>query len=107
MTQQKPRKFIGYFDMTNLYGWAMSQYLPYGGFEWVGNVKSFDVRSLKENDSVGYTLEVDLKYPEELHDSHSDYPLAAEKSYVTKKRSQITVKNLLINLILLLVLLIN
>ena len=23
-----------YFDATNLYGWAMSQYLPYGGFKW-------------------------------------------------------------------------
>ena len=27
--------FIMYFDANNLYGWAMAQYLPYGGFEWM------------------------------------------------------------------------
>ena len=28
---QKPSKYIEYLDMINLYGWAMSSYLPYGG----------------------------------------------------------------------------
>ena len=27
----------------------------------------------------GYILEIDLEYPEELHELHNDYPLAAEK----------------------------
>ena len=31
---KKPSKFITYLDMNNLYGWAMSSYLPYGGFTW-------------------------------------------------------------------------
>ena len=30
----KPKKFITYLDMNNLYGGAMSEYLPYGGFKW-------------------------------------------------------------------------
>ena len=30
---KKPSKFITYVDMNNIYGWAMSGYLPYGGFE--------------------------------------------------------------------------
>ena len=40
---KKPSKFITYLDMSNLYGWAMSSYLPYGGFKWLKNVDGFDV----------------------------------------------------------------
>lgn len=67
--------FIQYLDANNLYGWAMCKYLPYGGFEW-RNPEYFDgKRILKiENDQkIGYLFEVDLKYPEELHDKHSDF----------------------------------
>ena len=28
-------KYIMYLDAKNLYGWAMSQYLPTGGFKWL------------------------------------------------------------------------
>ena len=31
---KKPSKFILYLDMNNLYGWAMSEYLPYERFKW-------------------------------------------------------------------------
>ena len=31
----KPLNTILYMDANNLYGWAMSQYLPTGGFKWV------------------------------------------------------------------------
>ena len=31
----KPSKYLSYLDMNNLYGWAMSSYLPYGGFKWL------------------------------------------------------------------------
>ena len=37
---------------------------------------------MKKND-VGYILKVDLKYPDELHELHNDYPLATEKLTVT------------------------
>ena len=30
----KPSKYITYLDGNNLYGWAVSQYLPYGRFNW-------------------------------------------------------------------------
>ena len=42
-----------------------------------------DVMSINEKSDAGYFLEVDLKYPDELHDLHNDYPLAPEKLAVT------------------------
>ena len=75
----KPSKFITYINMNNLYGWAMSGYLLYGGFKWLKNVDGFDVNSVSEKSSIGYILEIDLEYPDELHLLHNDYPLAPEK----------------------------
>ena len=39
--------------------------------------------SINKKIDVGYVLEVDLKYPKELHELHNDYPLAPEKLAVT------------------------
>ena len=75
----KPSKYISYLDMNNLYAWAMNGYLPYGGFQWLENVDNFDVNSLNENSPIGYILELDLEYPDELHVLHNDYALAPEK----------------------------
>ena len=30
---KKPSAFISYLHMNNLYGWTMSEYLPYEGFK--------------------------------------------------------------------------
>ena len=57
----------------------MSGYLPYGGFKWLKSVNNFDVNSISENSSIGYILEVDLEYSDQLHYLHNDYPLAPEK----------------------------
>ena len=77
---KKPSKFITYLDMNNLYGWTMSSYLPYGGFMWLKKVDGFDVNAISE---TGYTLEVDLEYPDEIHVLYNDYPLAPEKLAVS------------------------
>ena len=82
MNDYDPKKqstFISYLDMNNLYGWAMSQYPPYEGFNLLKNIDEFDVMSVNEKSLAGYLLEVDLKYPDELHELHNDYPLAPEK----------------------------
>ncbi|XP_051159269.1 uncharacterized protein LOC127280359 [Leptopilina boulardi] len=70
-------QYIMYFDANNLYGWAMAQALPIGGFKWIANPdETFDF-NVPDDSSVGYMLEVDLEYPESLHDSHKDLPFCA------------------------------
>ena len=68
-------------DLNNLYGDAISEYLPYGGFKWVEITNGSVNRVLNKSDNSlhGYFLEVDLEYPKELHDKHNDCPLAPEK----------------------------
>ena len=69
--------------MNNLYGWGLTEYLPCGGFKWLKNVDGFNVMSISEKSSKVYILEVDLQYPDKLHDSHNDYSLAPEKLAVS------------------------
>ena len=79
-------KFIIYLDANNLYGWAMSQCLSYSKFEWLNKkeISRFCLNSISENSFVGYILEVDVEYPDELHNLHNDYPLAPEKLEITQ-----------------------
>ena len=65
--------YLQYLDANNLYGWAMSQLLPTGGFRWV-DVKPDEISKLARLTDKGYLLEVDISYPAELHDSHNDLP---------------------------------
>ena len=84
--EKAPSKYIMYLDANNLYGWAMSQYLPTGGFKWMTEkqINKIDLAKYNENSKKGLILEVDLEYPKELHDLHNDYPLAAERVCVNK-----------------------
>ena len=72
--EYKESKFMIYVDENNLYGWEMSQYLPYSGFKWLNQkeIDRFNV-NLIECNSIGYILEVDFEYPNELHELHNDY----------------------------------
>ena len=56
----------------------MSEYLPYEEFKWLKNINEFDVMSVNGKSPIGYLLEVDLRYPDKLHELHNDYPLAPE-----------------------------
>ena len=84
--EKAPSKYIMYLDANNLYGWAMSQYLPTGGFRWMTQkqIDKINLAKYKEDNNKGFIAEVDFEYPEELHDLHNDYPLAAEKVKVTE-----------------------
>ena len=67
-----------------MYGYAMIQHLPTTDYKWEKPEK-FDetvIQMLGDTDDKGYIFEVDLDYPEELHDAHNDYPLACESFQV-------------------------
>ena len=76
--KEKPENHINYIDMNNLYGGAMSEYLPYGWFKWLKTTNKTINRILnkKDNSLHGYFLEVDLGYRENLYEVHSDFPMA-------------------------------
>ena len=77
---------IMYIDINNLYGYAMTQYLPKGDFQWV-----YDESELAEILSVlnsnidisewqfGCYVEVDIDIPETVHDFLNEMPVAPEK----------------------------
>ncbi|XP_031633765.1 uncharacterized protein LOC116347343 [Contarinia nasturtii] len=81
---EKPSNYIMYFDVNNLYGWAMSQALPISDFIWnednYSSVEEIEQEIMNTPDDATYGsfLEVDLEYPENLHDKHNCYPFCAE-----------------------------
>ena len=75
------REHIVYYDCNNLYGYAMIQPLPMKDFAWLDQsyYSGFDVREIRDDNEIGYILEVTLNYPKHLHDLHDMFPLAPEK----------------------------
>ena len=84
--ETKPSKYITYLDANNLYGFCMSSCLPTGGFRWFTDkeIKNLNLDIYTEDSEKGMILEVDLEYPERLHNSHNDFSLTAEKLKVNK-----------------------
>ena len=68
--------YILYLDANNLYDYAMCEYLPQNNFKW--NTEEWDndrILNLRDDAKKGYLFDVNLHYPEELHDPHNQYAL--------------------------------
>ena len=75
-------KYLMYLDANNLYGCAMSEKLPIHSFKWLTSgemEKLFNNRVVQIWEKTPCILEVDLEYPENLHDLHNDYPFCPER----------------------------
>ena len=71
-----PTRYLQYLDANNLYGWAMSQPLPMGGFHWFefqteGKDFRTQINELANQSDHGYLPEVDVAYPRKLNDYHN------------------------------------
>ena len=78
--------FIISLDVNNLYGHAMaSNKLPESKFRWLSaeEIQNFDVQLISHDSDIGYVLDVDLVYPDELHDAHNSFPLAPSHDSVS------------------------
>lgn len=82
----KKSKYIMYWDCNNLYGTAMIESLPTSDFRWLPDdeIVQLNVHEIDDEGELGYILEVDLNYPENLHGTHNCYPLAPERIKINK-----------------------
>ena len=74
-----------YLDTNNLYGHAMSKFLPTSGFEWI-DPKEFNLNKCTiQNNSKGCILDIDLEYQKDLRELHDDYHLALDKIEIRRE----------------------
>ena len=70
-------KKILYIDANNLYGHSMSQYLPYDEIKFDNNVNLEDILNTPDDSDIGYFVEVDLKYPDNIKQKTKNFPFAS------------------------------
>ena len=68
-----------FFDVTTLYTGTMQKMMPLGNYKRNSVITHDQIFGTPEDSNVGYFVEVDLKYPQHLHDSNNGLPLAPEK----------------------------
>ena len=73
-------------NANNLYSGVQTEKLPVRNFELIEHIEDEvilnQILETSEESLIGLILEVDLEYPEQLHDTHWDYFLAPTKKTV-------------------------
>ena len=79
---------ITYADATNLFGHSMSQFLPYDEIEmWHGHPDKYwnwleKILKTPDDSEIGYFLEVDLKYPDNIKQKTKYFPFCPENKKI-------------------------
>ncbi|GET58831.1 hypothetical protein GLOIN_2v1820840 [Rhizophagus irregularis DAOM 181602=DAOM 197198] len=106
----KPTTWISYVDANNLYGWAMSQYLPIGNYRWEASPEYFKqnldkqkqilnvILNTKPDAARGYFLNIKAHFPLKTHDYLQDLPPAVDSIAVKKDRLSPYITKLVDNL---------
>ena len=69
-------KKILYLDANNLYGHSMSEPLPYDKIKFDNNVKLEDILNTPDDGDIGYFIEVDLTYPDNINEKTKHFLFA-------------------------------
>ena len=80
--KNKESSYLKYWDVNNLYGGAMSQKFPVNNFERIEDTSKFNedfIKNYNEERNERYFLEIDIQYPEKLHELHNDLPFLPER----------------------------
>ena len=91
--KNKESSHLKYWDVNNLYSWAMSKNLPVNNFKCIEDIFEFDesfIKSYNDESDDRYFLEVDVQYFETLRDLHNDLPFLNERKTIEKVEKLIT-----------------
>ena len=69
-------KKILYIDANNLYGHSMSEPLPYDEIKFDNNVELEEILNTPDDSDIGYFVETDLKYPDNIKEKTRNFPFA-------------------------------
>ena len=91
--ENKESSYPKYWDVNNLYGWAMSQKLLVNKSDWIEDSFQFDedfIKNYNEGSDKACFLEVDVQFTEKLHEVHNDLPSLAERMKIEKVEKLVT-----------------
>ena len=69
--ENKESSYLKYWDVNNLYGWAILRKLPVNNFGWIKDTSQFNedfMKSYNEENDEEYLHKVDVQYPGKIHD---------------------------------------
>jgi hypothetical protein len=70
--------YLMYLDANKLYGWSMVQALPYKDIKFNTEITLEEILRTADDAVTGYTVEVDLSFPKEIHERLKQLPQSPE-----------------------------
>ena len=90
-------KKILYIDAISLYGHSMSEPLPYDEIKFDRDVRLEDILNTPDDSNVGYFIEVDLKYPDNLKEETKIFPFAPVSKKINPEKFSDYMKTIITN----------
>ena len=86
--KSEDNKKIFYLDAIKLYGWAMSESLPYDETEmWHGQVDHYknkleEILNTSDDSDIGYFLEFDLRYSDKIKENTKNFSFCIQEKVI-------------------------